>query len=243
MRDEQDRLPAAPSDADDLVQPLGVGPAQRGRRLVHHDHRRVARERAEDLDLLLLGGPQPPGGHGRREARTPPRRASSRSAGAARAVDAPEPRRGSAPSSTFSATDSRGTTSSSWAISATPWSSASLASGTTPARPSITIRPPSGRDRAGDDLPERRLAGAVLADQRVHRTRLDLQRDAVERQDAAVVLGDVLELDVVSRFPARPLASLAGPLPLELRDVRLRHDAGARQRVDRVDRRRSPCRS
>ena len=42
---------------------------------------------------------------------------------------------------------------------------------------------------------------------------LQLQRDAVERQDASVVLGDVLELDVVSCFPARPLASPSRATP------------------------------
>ena len=51
---------------------------KRGGRLVHDDQLRVARERAEDLDLLLLGGAQPAGGQRRRAGRSrPTRRARS----------------------------------------------------------------------------------------------------------------------------------------------------------------------
>ena len=49
---------------------------------------------------------------------------------------------------------------------------------------------------AGDDLAERRLAGAVLADERVDRAASDGERHARERLDAAEVLGDVQELEV-----------------------------------------------
>ena len=55
-----------------------------------------------------------------------------------------------------------------------------------------------GRQHAGDDLAQRRLAGAVLADERVDRPARDAQRHRVERADGSEVLGDVRELDVGS---------------------------------------------
>ena len=59
--------------------------------------------------------------------------------------------------------------------------------------------PVVGGEDAGDDLAERRLAGAVLADERVHGARARPSSETrVERQDASEVLGDVLELDVRS---------------------------------------------
>jgi hypothetical protein len=44
--------------------------------------------------------------------------------------------------------------------------------------------------------PERRLAGAVLADERVHRAAANGEADSGERLDAAEVLGDVQELEM-----------------------------------------------
>jgi len=40
------------------VQPVGVGSAQGGRRLVHHDQPGIPAQRAQDLHLLLIGRPQ-----------------------------------------------------------------------------------------------------------------------------------------------------------------------------------------
>ena len=56
-------VPDARERADDLVQLARLARAQRRGRLVHDDQLRVARERAQDLDLLLLGRPQPAGRH------------------------------------------------------------------------------------------------------------------------------------------------------------------------------------
>ena len=55
MRDEDDRLARAAQHPDDVVQPLDLGRGQAGRRLVEDDEVGLAGERAEDLDLLLLG--------------------------------------------------------------------------------------------------------------------------------------------------------------------------------------------
>jgi len=48
---------------------------------------------------------------------------------------------------------------------------------------------------AGEEVEQRRLAAAVRADQAVHFAGAQLQRDALERMDAAEVLADVLRLE------------------------------------------------
>ena len=53
------------------------------------------------------------------------------------------------------------------------------------------------RDHAGEDLDQRRLAGAVVADQADDLADVDVQADAAERVDVAVGLRDVAELDQV----------------------------------------------
>ena len=54
-----------------------------------------------------------------------------------------------------------------------------------------------GRIDAGDDLHQRRLAGAVLAHEGVHRAALQSELDIVEREDAGEFLADVLDLEQV----------------------------------------------
>ena len=54
-----------------------------------------------------------------------------------------------------------------------------------------------GRVDAGDDLHQRRLAGAVLAHQRVNVAALQPERDVVERQHAGKGLADVLDLEQI----------------------------------------------
>ncbi len=56
--DEQDRLALPGQRPHDLVQTGGLRPAQRGSRLVHDHDLRRARQRSQDLDLLLIGDPQ-----------------------------------------------------------------------------------------------------------------------------------------------------------------------------------------
>ena len=52
-----------------------------------------------------------------------------------------------------------------------------------------------GRDDAGQDLEERRLAGAVLADERVASPAATAEADAAQRADGAERLPDVVELE------------------------------------------------
>jgi hypothetical protein len=63
-----------------------------------------------------------------------------------------------------------------------------------------------GRLDPGQDLHQRRLAGAVLADQRVHLAGLEVEVDARQRGDLAEALVDAGHLQ-----QAHPLALLIGP--------------------------------
>ena len=170
--------------------------AERGGRLVHHDQLRVARERAQDLDLLLLGRAQPAGRERPRQVEPGRLGQLRRSARLSRRLRTNDASRGSTPRKTFCATVSCGTTDGSCAIAATPCSSASRGERNETSL-AVEEHPPAvGAVDARDDLPERRLAGAVLADERVDRAAPDGERHARERLDAAEVLGDVLELEV-----------------------------------------------
>ena len=57
------------------------------------------------------------------------------------------------------------------------------------ARPSRRISPASARVDAGENLDQRRLAGAVLAEQRMDLAATDVEIDRVERQRAGEALG------------------------------------------------------
>src|ERR1700677_4400720 len=57
--------------------------------------------------------------------------------------------------------------------------------------------------RAGEDLHQGRLAGAVGAEHRVDLARLDLHRGVVQREHVAVALADVACLEHAGHAPAR----------------------------------------
>ena len=59
VRDEQHGRAAGAQRLDDAEEPVDLGLRERGRRLVHHDHARVGRERLGDLDDLLIGDREP----------------------------------------------------------------------------------------------------------------------------------------------------------------------------------------
>ena len=61
--------------------------------------------------------------------------------------------------------------------------------------PSSRISPLSGVGQPVQDVHQRRLAGAVLAEQRVDLARPDLEVDPVVRDDAWIVLGDPAHLE------------------------------------------------
>ena len=93
----------------------------------------------------------------------------------------------------FSATVSSGNSSSSWKIVAMPrrWASCGLAKRTV-----LAVQADGagvGLVEAGDDLDQRRLAGAVLAEQRMHLAGADVEADPVQRAHAGKRLGDLVE--------------------------------------------------
>ena len=98
-----------------------------------------------------------------------------------------------------------------------------VATGTRSAAPSRSIRPSSADECARDDAAERRLARAVLADERVHAAAGDGERDAHRapgRPRSAWRRSGARGAPRRSCAHRRSGALLAGPLRLELRGVR-----------------------
>ena len=60
------------------------------------------------------------------------------------------------------------------------------------------------REVAGDDLDQRRLAGAVVAHEPQHFAGLDREIDALQRLDRAEMLGDALEFQQRQRLLPAP---------------------------------------
>ena len=75
--------------------------------------------------------------------------------------------------------------------------------------PSHRISPPSGRPQPGDGLDQRRLAGAVVADERRDLARRDLEVDVGQRPHRAERLGDPAQLE---QRPAAARCRCAGGL-------------------------------
>ena len=79
---------------------------------------------------------------------------------------------------------------SSWWMIAMPRAAASTLSLSTTGSPSRTICPDDGRLDSAEDLHQRGLACAVLAEQHGDRSAADIEVDALERVGAAVGLAD-----------------------------------------------------
>ena len=90
--------------------------------------------------------------------------------------------------------------------------------------PSQTISPESGRENAVDHLDQRRLAGAVLAEQSVNLARLDGQADIVVGQNARKLLAYAAQLQARFHIPV-----FSHPAPAPARKIRPRpaHDASS----------------
>ena len=151
--------------------------AERRGRLVHDDQARLHRERAGDLDHLLLGDGQ-----------VAHRASSDCARGRCRSRDRLASRRpvlrqltkmrgpGSRPMKTFSAIVMFGRERELLVDGDDAERAARrAASRRRPAWPSKLMLPASGCLRAGQDLQQRRLAGAVLAEQRMDLARADLE--------------------------------------------------------------------
>ncbi len=157
----------------------------------------VSRESARRISTCCCSAVRQASGR-HRPGQVEPGRGGERGVGARQRVAAEHPgRRGSRPRKTFSATVSFGTTNGSWAIAATPCSSASRGERNETGTPS-TAASPRRRRRAR----RRRSARGSTSPRRSRPTsactvpRGDRERDVVERLDAAEVLGDVQELEI-----------------------------------------------
>ena len=107
----------------------------------------------------------------------------------------PTPFLGSSPSQKLRHTDISGTTARSWYTVAMPRSSASRGESNVTGSPSMQDVAGARPVHAGEDLDERRLAGAVVAEHARHLAGLDRRRDAFQGDDVAVVLAQVAHLE------------------------------------------------
>ena len=265
VRDEDHRAALGSHDAQGLKQRLGFLRREHRGRLVEDQHLRLAVERLQDLDALLLAKGQLPDPRPRidrdpvslAEFGDPP-------------FDAPRVHHELLPLATMVAEHHV------------------LSDGERGHEPEMLVHHPDprvegvarrrerdeasvkqdlslvGAVEAGENVGEGRLACAVLSEQRVHLTGCRLELDAVVRNDPGKPLGDVAELDGGGHrkraggadSPARPSVLLALGAPddalhevghrvevLERRAMSLLDPELALLVVDRAARTRSTCRS
>ena len=150
---------------------------QHRRRLVEHEDPRAAVQRAQDLDALLLADGDVLD-RARRGRRQPV--ALGQLAGAPRAAltSSSPPLRGSAPSTRFSATVMTGMSMKCWNTMPMPWSIASRGEPTVDRLAVDEDLALVRREHPVDDVHQRRLARAVLAEQRVDLATPQLEVDA-----------------------------------------------------------------
>src|SRR5438094_9039176 len=73
--------------------------------------------------------------------------------------------------------------------------------------------PVRGPEDAGDDAERRGLAGPIRAEESVEEVARDLQRDVVDGDEAAVMLGQVLQSDHSTSSLTRPMRRAAFACP------------------------------
>ena len=83
----------------------------------------------------------------------------------------------------------------SWKTVAMPSVSAALGSASVTGLPSKVMVPEARLMDAGEDLDQRRLAGAVVADQRDDLAGMDVEIDVGQRRDGAEILGDAAQAE------------------------------------------------
>ena len=208
VRDVDDRGARRPQVPHDLEELVGLVGGQGRRGLVHDHQPRLPGQRAQDLDLLLLGGPQAADpGIGRdpevdaaRQLLVPPPHGTPVQHAAARGLDAEEDVLQDGPlgfqrqllGDDRDAVGQRGVR-----------------------RPVVDLAAVDDDLTgvrvldAGEDLHQGRLARAVLADERVDRPAPDVHGHVTERLQAPVPLVDVLENRIHRR--AHSLAMIDGP--------------------------------
>ena len=157
------------------------------------------KQAADDLDALALAG---------REGPDRPIGLEREPVAAADLVEPPAHRleRGRSPESAtamFSATVSSSKSEKCWNTMPMPRRRASTGEAMRTGRPSQSDFAGARLDDAVEDLDEGRLAGAVLAEQRVDLAAPDREVDAVIGEEPAVALGDAAERDEGSAAPVR----------------------------------------
>ena len=196
VRDVEERQALVAQLVEDRVDLLDVGAGQGRGRLVEDQEPRVAAQRLGDLDHLparqgQVASPAPSG-----FTSSQPTRASSSSARRRWARRSIRPkRRGGSAMQMLSATERSGISDSSWKMQTMP---AALAAGGSAKRTSLPVEAHGALVRlhhAGDDLDQRRLAGAVLAQDGVDRALAAGEVDALQRPHAAIALADAGELE------------------------------------------------
>ena len=95
----------------------------------------------------------------------------------------------------FSATVITGISMKCWCTIPIPASIASFEERNETCLPLSQISPSSGPVEAGEDVHQRRLAGAVLAEQRVHLALAQVEVDVVVGDDPGEALGDAAQLE------------------------------------------------
>ena len=220
--DERDALLAqAPHEGEEALDLLG---RERRGRLVEDQAARLVGQGACDLHDLPLADAQRR--HRRVEVRAARRAAPARGAHAAGpgASETMPARFGSRPSEMFSATDSEPASFSSWKIMRMPSWRAVIGVSSVCSEPPTLIVPRVGLVVARDDLDQRGLARAVLAEERHHLAAGGVEVHAVQDLDAAERLADRARLEskgVRHHVRGQGLA-LRGRLRIVLRHVVLR---------------------
>ena len=178
--------PCAAQPRDQRVEPLGLVLRQAARRLVEDDDARAAADRRGDLHASAAGRWSARRRAGRTSMSAPIAASISRAlARASRARETKRPRARQRPEAEVLG-DRQVLAERQLLVDHADAGGERLARARRSAtgRPTITMLPRVGRVDAGEDLPERALAGAVLAAQRVARPRGDLEADVLERDDA-----------------------------------------------------------
>ena len=193
VRDEEDCDARLAQRRGHAEQPVDLDGRQRRRRLVHHDHARIERERLCDLDELLLRDRQAAGDAVGVEANPEPLEDRVGLLAHGTAVDAPAGAERLAADEDVLDDGEVGEERRLLVDHGDP-GVAGICGPVHRDLDPVDEQPPAVRRvHGGEDLHERRLAGTVLADEGVRLAGVEVDRDVLERMDRSERLRDVLE--------------------------------------------------
>jgi hypothetical protein len=193
VRHEQHRVPARAQGLDDAEQPVDLSAGEGSGRLVHDDHARVRGQRLDDLDELLIGDRQPAGEPVGVEPDAELVEDGGRLAPHLSTVDPAEPLERLRADEDVLGDGEVGKERRLLEDDRDP-GRLRLLGVVEDGLLAVEHEPPRVRPvDAGEDLDERGLPGAVLADQPVHLARVELDVAVLERVHGAEALLCVLE--------------------------------------------------